>query len=201
VIPELFSAFSQADNSTTRRYGGTGLGLAISRNLVNLMRGDIWCESRPGEGSEFHFTAQFGTVGASAAPEKSKENSAGDTFAGKKVLIAEDNEINQQLAAELFAAAGVAIDIAANGQEALEMLSANYYDAIFMDIQMPIMDGFTAAISIRKNPRYARLPIIAMVANAMGGDRKRSLNAGMNDCIGKPLDPEILDKILLKYLK
>ncbi|MDR3318433.1 MAG: response regulator [Clostridiales bacterium] len=202
-ISGLFTPFSQADNSTTRHFGGTGLGLAICRNLVNLMRGDIWCVSKEGEGTEFHFTAQLETDCNPVIARryvKPQTIISKDFFAGKRVLLAEDNEINQIIADELLSAAGLTVDVANNGQEALDMLANNYYNAVFMDIQMPVMDGFAATQKIRKNPRFDKLPIIAMTAHAMSGDREKSIEAGMNDHITKPIDPDELNAALVKYL-
>jgi two-component system sensor histidine kinase/response regulator len=344
---KLFQAFSQADMSTTRKYGGTGLGLTISRRLVNMMGGEIWVESEPGKGSEFIFTAAFGlarkvarrrlepgvdlrgmrvlvvddnassreilqtllesmsfevSVAASAEegiaemekeartrpyrlvvmdwkmpgmdgikasevikrhpriPEKPKviiataygreevvqrSRKVGvDGFLlkpvsqsvlfdaimlafdkevptrergaqvrtgtqeelvkihGAKVLVAEDNEINQQVAQELLATAGLVVSIANNGKEAVEMVvQSGDYDAVLMDIQMPDMGGFEATREIRKDSRFRDLPIIAMTAHAMAGDREKSLEAGMNDHVTKPIDPEELFFTLVRWIK
>jgi two-component system sensor histidine kinase/response regulator len=353
---KLFQAFSQADTSTTRKYGGTGLGLTISKRLVNMMGGEIWVESEPGKGSEFIFTAKFGlarkvarrrlepsvdlrgmrvlvvddnassreilqallesmsfevTVAASAEegiaelekdanvrpyklvvmdwkmpgmdgikasevikrhpslPQKpkiiiataygreevmqrsekvgvdgfllkpvgqsvlfdaimvafGKEALEGETVArvmgsdeeelrkirGARVLLAEDNEINQQVAKEILEQAGLVVSIANNGQEALDLVCANTFDALLMDVQMPVMDGYTATRKIReleaKRPPTSnhqapicRLPIIAMTAHAMSGDHEKSIAAGMNDHITKPIDPVKLFGTLAKWI-
>jgi two-component system sensor histidine kinase/response regulator len=343
---KLFQAFSQADMSTTRKYGGTGLGLTISKRLVNLMGGEIWVESEAGKGSEFIFTAKFGlagkfsrkrlepsvdlrgmrvlvvddnassreilqslletmsfevTVAASAEegiaelekeantrpyrlilmdwkmpgmdgikatelikslpslPQKPKviiataygreevmqrSDKAGvDGFLlkpvgqsvlfdsimiafgketqepeavaqvsgrdeeelqkirGAMVLLAEDNEINQQVAEEILQQAGLAVRIANNGREAVEMVKAGNFDAVLMDIQMPVMGGFEATQEIRKDERFKDLPIIAMTAHAMAGDREKSVEAGMNDHVTKPIDPNQLISVLTKWIK
>jgi two-component system, sensor histidine kinase and response regulator len=343
---KLFRAFSQADSSTTRKYGGTGLGLTISRRLVNLMGGEIWVESEPGKGSEFIFTVKFGlaskvsrrhlepsvdlrgmrvlviddnassreilqslletmtfqvTVAASAEegiaelekeaesspyklvvmdwrmpgmdgikasevikrhpglPQKPKiiiataygreevmqrsEQAGVDGFLlkpvgqsvlfdsimiafgkevqeggaavqvgggdeaelqkirGAMVLLAEDNEINQQVAKEILEQAGLVVRIANNGQEAVQMVMAENFDAVLMDIQMPVMGGFEATQEIRRDERFRDLPIIAMTAHAMAGDHEKSLEAGMNDHVTKPIDPDQLVSALIRWIK
>jgi two-component system sensor histidine kinase/response regulator len=343
---KLFKAFSQADMSTTRKYGGTGLGLTISKRLVNMMGGEIWVESEAGKGSEFIFTAKFGlarklsrrqlepsvdlrgmrvlvvddnassreilqslletmtfdvTVAASAEEgiaelekeaqsrpyklvvmdwrmpgmdgikasalikkhpsltekpkiiiataygreevmQKSekvgvdgfllkpvgqsvlfdaimvafgKEAPEGEAIArvsrsdeeglrnirGTMVLLAEDNEINQQVAEEILQQAGLVVRIANNGQEAVEMVRAENFDVVLMDIQMPVMGGFEATQEIRKDERFKDLPIIAMTAHAMAGDREKSIEAGMDDHVTKPIDPDQLISALVKWIK
>ena len=343
---KLFQAFSQADMSTTRKYGGTGLGLTISKRLVNMMGGEIWVESEAGKGSEFIFTAKFGlarkfsrrrlepsvdlrgmrvlvvddnassreilqslletmsfevTVAASAEegiaelekeantrpyrlvlmdwkmpgmdgikasalikkhpslPQKpkiiiataygreevmqrsekvgvdgfllkpvgqsvlfdaimvafGKEAPEGEAVArvsgsdeeelrkirGAMVLLAEDNEINQQVAKEILEQAGLVVSIANNGKEAVEMVRAGNFDVVLMDIQMPVMGGFEATQEIRRDERFKDLPIIAMTAHAMAGDREKSLEAGMNDHVTKPIDPDQLISALVKWIK
>ena len=343
---KLFQAFSQADMSTTRKYGGTGLGLTISKRLVNMMGGEIWVESEAGKGSEFIFTAKFGlarkfsrrhlepsvdlrgmrvlvvddnassreilqslletmtfqvTVAASAEegiaelekeaksrpyrlvvmdwkmpgmdgikasalikkhpslPQKpkiiiataygreevmqrsekvgvdgfllkpvgqsvlfdaimvafGKEAPEGEAVArvsgsdeeelrkirGAMVLLAEDNEINQQVAEEILQQAGLVVRIANNGKEAVEMVKAGNFDVVLMDIQMPVMGGFEATQEIRRDERFKDLPIIAMTAHAMAGDREKSIEAGMNDHVTKPIDPDQLISALVKWIK
>jgi two-component system, sensor histidine kinase and response regulator len=343
---KLFKAFSQADMSTTRKYGGTGLGLTISKRLVNMMGGEIWVESEAGKGSEFIFTAKFGlaskfsrrhlepsvdlrgmrvmvvddnassreilqslletmtfdvTVAASAEegiaelekeaqsrpyklvvmdwrmpgmdgikasevikshpslPQKpkiiiataygreevmqkcekvgvdgfllkpvgqsvlfdaimvafGKEASEGEAVAwvrrsdeeqlrkirGARVLLAEDNEINQQVAKEILEQAGLVVSIANNGKEAVEMVRAGDFEVVLMDIQMPVMGGFEATQEIRMGEGYKDLPIIAMTAHAMAGDHEKSLEAGMNDHVTKPIDPYQLLSALVKWIK
>lgn len=343
---KLFEAFTQADSSTTRKYGGTGLGLTISKRLVNMMGGEIWVESEPDKGSEFLFTAAFGLarkvvrrrlepsvdlrgmrvlvvednassreilqtllesmsfeVSAAASaeegiaelvneanshpyelvvmdwkmpgmegikacevikghpdiPKKPKviivtaygreevmQRSAKvgvDGFllkpvgqsvlfdaimvafgkevpgseraapirgsveedlrkiAGARVLLAEDNEINQQVAQELLEKTGLIVSIANNGQEAMQKVKAEIFDAVLMDIQMPLMSGFEATREIRKDGRFNDLPIIAMTAHAMAGDREKSIEAGMNDHVTKPIDPDELMAALVRWIK
>ena len=204
-VAGLFTPFTQADTSTTRKYGGTGLGLAISRSLVELMDGTIWCESAPGEGSTFYFTVLFDAVDGDAAMPEAKdtaEEHADDDFAdiaGLTVLLAEDNEINQMIAMELLAGKNVAVEAVDTGLKAVEALEQKEYDLVLMDIQMPEMDGLTAAKIIRAKDKFADLPIIAMTAHAMTGDREASLNVGMNDHITKPIDPALLYAALRRW--
>ena len=347
-VGKLFQSFSQADASTTRKYGGTGLGLTISKKLTEMMGGKIWVESQPGEGSSFLFTAQFrlskdqeepfspivasdlhdmpvlivddssiageilqhlaeslsmrvtlshsGTAGLkrvqqadqagtpfklvfmdwkmpgmdgietskkikadttlqnppkvimvtaydrdemlrhiqqkevdgylskpatpstlmdaamvalgyeSQQPTQSQDQSdfgleAVRAIRGARVLLVEDNEVNQQVATELLEMAQLIVDVADNGKLGVEKVQSDTYDAVLMDIQMPVMDGYTAAGLIRQDPTYADLAIIAMTANAMAGDREKCLNAGMNDHVAKPIDPKELYGVLAKWIK
>ncbi len=202
----LFSAFSQADSTVTRKYGGTGLGLAISKNIISMMHGDIWVESEYGKGTTFFCTALFplapeslqNTLLESTTCSVAEERTLGLTKG--HLLLAEDNEINQIVAQEILLSAGFTLDIAADGQEALNLLEKNHYDAVLMDIQMPIMDGYTATKQIRSQEKFACLPIIAMSAHAMKGDKEISLSHGMNDHITKPIDPKLLCKTLQFWL-
>ncbi len=200
----LFSAFSQADATVTRKYGGTGLGLAISKSIITMMQGDIWVESEVGKGSTFFCTALFTvtslTTQVQESAEESEELESTELMQKGHLLLAEDNEINQLVAQEILLSAGFTVDIANNGQEAVQMLEKQSYDAILMDIQMPIMDGYTATKHIREQEKYASLPIIAMSAHAMKGDKEISLSHGMNDHITKPIDPKLLYKTLHFWL-
>ncbi len=200
-IENLFSAFSQADTSVTRKYGGTGLGLAISKNLVQMMQGEIWVESELGKGSSFFFTAIFDLADMESSQDLvSKTKNQDHGVHSGHLLLVEDNQINQLIAKEFLKRVGYTVEIANNGQEALDMLEENTYDLVLMDIQMPIMDGLTATRTIRQNPKYANLPIIAMSAHAMTGDKEKSLKNGMNDHITKPISPSILYNTLLHWL-
>jgi hypothetical protein len=189
----LFQNFQQADASTTRKYGGTGLGLAISRKLVQLMGGDMGVKTAPGAGSTFWFTVRVSraeeTLPAPLLPEPVARD-AHDPLRGARILLVEDNDMNQIIACEILTDAGCVVDVAGDGSIALEMLRKSTYDAVLMDMQMPVMDGVTATRELRRDPRLARLPVIAMTANAMEQDRRACRAAGMNAFVSKPFDPE-----------
>ena len=213
----IFAPFTQADTSTTRKYGGTGLGLTISARLVAMMGGAIWVESEVGKGSQFHFTVHFRTadtlpikVEPSARPDglggvRIKGNGLQDAMeprASLRVLLAEDNLVNQRLATRLLEKRGHHVAVAGNGQEALAALEREDFDLVLMDVQMPEMDGFeaTAAIRQKENMNGRHLPIVALTAHAMKGDREKCLAAGMDDYLSKPIRPQELDEVLEHYL-
>jgi signal transduction histidine kinase/ligand-binding sensor domain-containing protein/ActR/RegA family two-component response regulator len=220
---KIFQAFEQADSSTTRHYGGTGLGLAISWRLVHLMRGRMWVESQAGTGSTFHFTAQMEIVPESARPG-GRGNGQGklpaaavvcrpggqslpagsnlipsDTGkAAMQVLVAEDNAVNQKLAVALLTKMGYQVVVANNGEEAWQKWKSGQFDLIIMDVQMPEMDGFEATSRIRADERHrgTHIPIIAMTAHAMIGDRERCLEAGMDDYVSKPVSRKSILEVI-----
>jgi signal transduction histidine kinase len=220
-IPEharesIFEHFTQADTSTTRRYGGTGLGLAISRELIDLMDGRIGVESELGVGSTFWIALEL----AVAAPDGSSEVAAvengsrsrrskgtkprKDTSAAPtdplRVLVAEDNAVNQKVVMRLLEKLNCVVELAVNGREAVEMAARGGYDVVFMDCQMPVMDGYQATGELRAlAPDGERAPIVAMTAHAMAGDRERCLAAGMDDYIAKPLTEQALRDVLLRW--
>ena len=208
----IFGAFEQADGSTTRKYGGTGLGLAISKRLSRLMGGDIGVDSTPGQGSIFWITALLDsannpaavtTVASSATSSTPDEVLASRLRAaheGRRILLAEDNPINQEIACELLTSVGLQVDVADNGLIAVERVRAMSYDLILMDVNMPVMDGIAAASAIRHLPGQDKLPILAMTANAFEEDRRNSLEAGMNDHLAKPVSPAALYEALLRWL-
>jgi two-component system, sensor histidine kinase len=204
----VFGAFAQADGSTTRRYGGTGLGLSIAKQLCELMGGSIELDSEPEQGSIFRFTARFGcpepgTAADLAAPlEAIVAEAPQDEVAGTRVLLVEDNPVNLEVALALLENSGCEVDTASNGIEALESYEAGEYGVIFMDCQMPEMDGFEAAAEIRRRELGSgrRVPIIALTASAIEGDREQCLAAGMDDYLPKPFTATQMRSALLSWL-
>jgi PAS domain S-box-containing protein len=204
-LPQLFQPFAQADASTTRRFGGTGLGLAITRRLVELMGGQVGADSRPGQGSTFWFTATLAT-GQGLPPADARRPSDDprallqQRHAGALVLVVEDNPVNCEVAEALLQAAGLQVDSVENGRLAVEQVQARPYDLVLMDMQLPEMDGLAASQAMRGNPALARLPILAMTANAFAEDRRACLAAGMSDFVAKPVNPTDLYAALLRCL-
>jgi signal transduction histidine kinase/CheY-like chemotaxis protein len=210
IAPEqqakLFRVFEQADSGISRKFGGTGLGLSISKHIVDLMGGEIWIESEPGKGSRFIFTVKLKRAGNNDASMPASGIKPGidsvGIFAGKKLLVAEDVEINREILVSLLHDTGIIIDCAQNGLEAVEMVTAapTQYDVVLMDVQMPKMDGLEATRRIRafEKERPRSIPIIAMTAHVFKSDIEECLAAGMNDHIGKPFD---INDVLVKLNK
>lgn len=205
TLDKLFSAFEQADNSMTRKYGGTGLGLVISKKIAQLMGGDAGASSTPGAGSSFWFTVRLkkgqmaGTAQVNTEPSMVESELRCD-YAGRRVLLVEDEPVNREIAAMMLDDVALKTDVANNGFEAIELARRNEYDLILMDVQMPVMDGLEATRQIRGIPGRSEVPVIALTANAFAEDRQRCLDAGMNDFLAKPVVPEAIYLVLLKWL-
>jgi CheY-like chemotaxis protein len=225
----IFNSFEQADGTMTRRYGGTGLGLSISRQLVEMMGGRIWVTSRVGRGSTFHFTVRLSIV--PQAPDQVLNTAElqetirlvlgnGNDPARKllvtrhtleehknqrrlKILLAEDNLINQKMVVRILEKPGHNVKVVDNGQIALEMLAQEHFDLVFMDVQMPVMNGFeaTGAIRTKEQRSGGHIPIIAMTAHALKQDRERCLQAGMDDYISKPINPQQVYHVLRHWIE
>jgi two-component system sensor histidine kinase/response regulator len=207
IAPEqqrlLFQRFQQADASTTRKSGGTGLGLAISRKLAQLMGGEAGLESEPGKGSCFWFTARLGLAEAALAEAPGAPRAQPEprrSLQGARVLLVEDNEINQLIACAFLKKGGLLVDVAENGRAALDRLRGGGYDLVLMDIHMPVLDGLDATRIIRSQPAHAGLPVIAMTASVLPADWRRCIEAGMNDTIAKPLSPDAMWDVLHRWM-
>jgi signal transduction histidine kinase/ActR/RegA family two-component response regulator len=205
IAARLFSSFEQADSSTTRKYGGTGLGLAITRKLAGLMGGDTGVLSTPGVGSTFWVTARLKkAAGSPHAHPVETSSSAEETllrdYRGRRILLAEDEPVNREIAKMLLEDAGLLPTVAEDGAQALAWAKESVFDVILMDMQMPNMDGLEATRQIRRLPKGSTVPIVAMTANAFAEDKARCFEAGMDDFLTKPVDPEALFAVLVKHL-
>ena len=205
IVPRLFTAFEQADNSTTRKFGGTGLGLAITKKLAELMGGEVGVNSTVGKGSSFWFTARLARKTnlslAIQAEMTEAEHGIRKRYQGHRILIVDDEPVNLEVAKFMLEDIGLVVDTAGDGEQAINKVREASYAAILMDMQMPKLDGVEATQQIRKRPDCRDVPILAMTANAFAEDRARCLDAGMNDFISKPFSPDGLYAILLKHLE
>ena len=204
TLQRLFSPFEQADNSMTRKYGGTGLGLSISKGLIRMMGGDFGVRSHVGEGSTFWFTVW---LDKSAPAELSVNTQAGgadlclrEDYAGSRILLAEDEPVNQEVTRSLLQVVGLEVDVVEDGQAACELAAQKTYDLILMDMQMPRLNGLDATRRIRALPGYEETPILGLTANAFPQDRDACLQAGMNTHVAKPIKPQALYGLVLAWL-
>jgi CheY-like chemotaxis protein len=196
-IDRLFQSFSQVDPSTSRCYGGTGLGLAISKRLVEMMGGDIRVESRVGEGTTFEFTF---TAGIAPSAEPATEAASNGHPRRLKILVAEDNKVNQIVTVRMLQKMGCQADLACDGASAISSVEANSYDLVLMDLNMPLVDGLEAARRIRRMPTaQSRVPIVALTASASDEIKSRCLAAGMNDYLSKPMEIQALRRALDRW--
>ncbi|MCX8017531.1 MAG: response regulator [Rhodocyclaceae bacterium] len=202
VLARLFTPFEQGDTTATRPHGGTGLGLALVKHFARLMDGEAGAHSTPGVGSTFWFTARLKRAAAPAPTASSLSPTARlAALAGRRILLAEDEPINRAVLVELLADSGLIVEVASNGAEAVRRAGEGGFDLILMDVQMPVMDGLAATQAIRRTPGGARLPIIALTANAFVEDRQHCFAAGMSDFLTKPIDPDKLYACLADWLE
>ncbi len=212
-VQELFQPFMQVDGSSTRQHEGTGLGLTICQRLVELMEGKIWLTTRVDEGTTFYFTVSLKLQPDQEAVFLSLPDSMLDReeidlnkIRGARILLVEDNELNRKFAVALLTIMGLRVDVAGNGKEAIQRLQEGsrdgeaLYDAVLMDIEMPIIDGYTATRIIRSDSYFRSLPVIAMTAHALTGIEQKCLDAGMDDYLPKPIDEHKLRRILVKHI-
>jgi CheY-like chemotaxis protein/HPt (histidine-containing phosphotransfer) domain-containing protein len=204
-LPAIFEKFTQADGSITRKYGGTGLGLAITRRLVEMHDGEIEVDSQVGKGSVFSVTIpceRAPVVARKEEPMTGETTPALAPVSNARLLLVEDNIVNQKVVLAILRKKGYQIDVANDGREALAKLDAAdaAYQLVLMDVQMPVLDGLEATRTIRRDPRWEQLPIVAMTAHAMNGDRERCLQAGMDAYVSKPVQPAHLIATIEKHL-
>ncbi|MDE2503085.1 MAG: response regulator, partial [Burkholderiales bacterium] len=201
ILPLLFQRFTQADASTTRRFGGSGLGLVICKNLVELMGGSIEVESRPGVGSRFWFDLPFEVAAGPVAAPARGPGAVGQPMRGARILVAEDNPINQQVVCAMLERQGLKVQLVDNGAAALAAMQEGEFDLVLMDCQMPVMDGYEATRRIRAaRPQGPRIPIVALTANVMAEDRQRCTDAGMDGYVAKPITATALYAALHRHL-
>ncbi len=205
-LKAIFEPFSQVQESASRSHEGSGLGLAICQQLVAIMGGEVWAESQRGQGSTFSFTIRLepcdfeSTASTAVLVSGPSADSVADAGPRGRILVAEDNSVNQMVAEAMLIKLGYRADVVANGLEAVEALERFPYDLVLMDLQMPEMDGYAASAMIRNDPRLADIPIVAMTAHAMASDRQRCVAAGMNDYVAKPVKAEVLGAVLERWV-
>ena len=207
-LPHIFEEFSREHTTTENKVAGTGLGLPIVKSMIELMGGSIRVESTQGAGTKFTVDISFDTASEEDVYRNqiSEQPDALKRMEGKRILLAEDNDLNAEIAIELLAEQKIIADRAMDGADCLDKLekaASGYYDMILMDIQMPVMDGYDAAVRIRrmKDEKKASIPIIAMTANAFAEDRQKAISMGMNDHVAKPIDMKVLLPVIAKYIK
>ncbi|MBF0263915.1 MAG: response regulator [Gammaproteobacteria bacterium] len=203
---KLFQSFSQTNASIAREYGGTGLGLVISQKLTQMMDGKIGVKSEKGVGSNFYFTVKMNKVNKAMSDSLNDTSDeqldiAKSSLINKTILLVEDNKVNQLVARKLLHLNKMQVEIANNGQEAIELIKQQPFDMVLMDCMMPVLDGYQATKEIRKLEKYRTLPIIAMTANAMKQDIEKAKHFGMNDHIAKPINPETMLLTMAKWIK
>ena len=207
-LPHIFEEFSREHTTTENKVAGTGLGLPIVKSMIELMGGSIQVESTQGVGTKFTVDISFDMASESDVyrDQISEQPDILEKLEGKRILLAEDNDLNAEIAIELLAEEKIVVDRAKDGAECLDKLEKavpGYYDMILMDIQMPVMDGYDAAARIRrrKDEKKASIPIIAMTANAFAEDRQKAISMGMNDHVAKPIDMNVLLPVIAKYIR
>ena len=207
-LPHIFEEFSREHTTTENKVAGTGLGLPIVKSMIELMGGSIQVESTQGVGTKFTVDISFDMASESDVyrDQISEQPDVLEKLEGKRILLAEDNDLNAEIAIELLAEEKIVVDRAKDGAECLDKLEKavpGYYDMILMDIQMPVLDGYDAAARIRrmKDEKKASIPIIAMTANAFAEDRQKAISMGMNDHVAKPIDMNVLLPVIAKYIR